>query len=542
MRYRPLAWGAVGGGAAGLAVLTALLWFRTAPLPEGAQGRASGAGAPVTASAPAMPRSTTALPGPTPALTDVPCWFPLPAGREARCGILTVPETWAAPGSRLLKLHFVVLRGAVGGSAPPLVYLPGGPGEPARIDAQGIGEWWDWLARADWLRQRDLVIFDPRGVGLSEPNMNCPELGDAAYRAFVQPLGLERENALWAEAARRCYERLAASGIDLASYNTSAMVEDLRSLIGQLGYRSWDLLATSYGTRVALRFIDRWRLGTRAIVLDSVYPPDVTAYVDSGPAAARVFTSLFRECDADKACHTAFPAIAKRFEAIVRRAAANPITVELADPRGGSPLKARLDDGKLVDALFFAFYDWHRIAELPAIITALDAGDTRPLARLAGLAFDNYVSTAVSHGLFLSVECHDEFPFNRQDAVDQAAAELPLYRSFALSNLPLAACPSWPVGQATAEERRPVASDVAALILSGELDPMTPESWAKSAARSLPHAVTLEFRGIGHGVLAAHGCAGVIVGRFLANPARPPLDDCLLAVGAPHFHGAAPGG
>jgi len=202
----------------------------------------------------------------------------------------------------------------------------------------------------------------------------------------------------------------------------------------------------------------------------------------------------------------------------------------------------RLDDGRLIDALFYAFYDWRHIAELPAIVAALAAADTRPLAGLARAALENYVSASVSHGLYLSVECHDEFPFNTRAAVDQAVAQQPLYRNFALESLALAACPSWAVGQAGAEERRAAASQVPVLLLSGELDPVTPPAWAKVAAKDLPHAVRLDFRGIGHGVLAAHACAGIIVGRFLTDPARSPLDDCLLAVGPPRFQGVAPGG
>ncbi|HEX6842094.1 MAG TPA: alpha/beta hydrolase, partial [Stellaceae bacterium] len=110
------------------------------------------------------------------------------------------------------------------------------------------------------------------------------------------------------------------------------------------------------------------------------------------------------------------------------------------------------------------------------------------------------------------------------------------------STLPLVACPSWPVGQASAEERRAAQSDVPVLLLSGDLDPVTPAAWAKTAAKDLPRAVRLDFRGVGHGVLAAHACAGKIVGRFLSDPSRTPLDDCLLAVGPPHFQSVLPGG
>jgi pimeloyl-ACP methyl ester carboxylesterase len=536
MGRRPLLWGACGGGLAGLLLLVVLVWLRT-PGPVEPSRTVSR----VTPAATAATQGAGALAAARPGIEDMPCWFAPPAGRSARCGSFAVPERRGAP-SRLLHLRFVVFRGDPGGAEDPVLYLAGGPGEPAQIDADSIGHWWDWIARAPWLRQRDLVVFDFRGVGLSEPNMTCPELSDAAYQAFAEPLGPDQGAALWSAAAKRCHDRLAASGIDLASYNTDAIIEDAHSLITELGYRRWNLLATSYGTRAALRFIDRWHDGTRAVVLDSVYPPNIAAYVDGGAAAAGVFAALFRDCESEKSCHTAFPSLRKSFEQIVRRAAVTPITVAVPDPRGGPPLEARLDDGKLIEVLFYAFYDWRRIGDIPAIINALAAADTRPLVPLARIALDNYVSAAVSLGLYLSVECHDEYPFNTPAAIEHATVELPLYRNFAMTTLPLAACPVWPVGQAAGEERRAVASDVPVLLLSGELDPVTPPRWARAASQHLAHAVGFDFRDVGHGVLAAHACAGLIVGRFLADPARAPFDDCLLAVGPPNFQSVAPGG
>src|SRR5580693_518666 len=116
MWRRPLAWGAVGGGIAGLVVLGLLLWFRAAP-PEHKQ--MTGAGTP--ASAPANLAARTAI-------DDMACWFAAPAGRSARCGILTVPERWNASQSRPFHLRFVVFRGDAGGAADPIVYIAGGPG------------------------------------------------------------------------------------------------------------------------------------------------------------------------------------------------------------------------------------------------------------------------------------------------------------------------------------------------------------------------------------------------------------------------------
>jgi pimeloyl-ACP methyl ester carboxylesterase len=460
------------------------------------------------------------------------CWFAVPTGRDARCGVLTVPEQWDEVQARLLHLRFVVFRGSDRSEADPIVYLAGGPGEPAGIDEASISRWWDWIRRANWLGKRDLVVFDYRGAGLSEPNMNCPELAEAAYRVFGKARSVAEAKQEWSTAASRCRDRLQETGIDLASYRTEIIAEDLHSLLEHLGYRSWDFLAVSYGTRVALDFVGRWPEGTRAVILDSVYPPNTSAYAESGRAAADAFAALFSECNQDRNCREEFPQLAETFRQLLRHAATAPVSVGLRVVEGQ---ELRLDAAELTDALLQAFYDWREIAGLPATIAEASEGDTRLLQPLVQRALDTYTSTRISHGLFFSVECADEFPLSAPDDIGRAAAALPLFSDFIISNLPLTVCPSWPVVGTAATTPPTAGREVPMLMLSGELDPITPPDWAKRAAQSLPRATQIRFRGVGHGVLAAHDCAGLIVGRFLDNPARPPLDNCLLAVGPPAF-------
>jgi pimeloyl-ACP methyl ester carboxylesterase len=458
------------------------------------------------------------------------CWFVMPADHHASCGVLTVPERWQADRSRALHLKFVVFRASVLPAVEPMIYVNGGPGDAAGIDERSIGRWWALIDKTSWLKARDLVVFDPRGVGLSKPSLNCHELGDAAALIFGQSLSLEQSNSAWSRAAGQCQERLHELGVELDQYTTEANIADLHSLIAHLGYRSWTLLAVSYGSRVALGLIDRWPEGTSAVILDSVYPNGEVAYADAGKSAAGAFSQLFKECDAHRSCRSDFPQIAATFERVVRRAAVTPIAISLANPSGGPRLQARLDDSRLIDVLVHAFYNWQDIARLPAIITALDEGDVRPLEHLADITAGVYASEEISHGVFFSVECRDAFPFPDHDAIERTITEVPLYRSFVLSNLLLAVCPNWPIDRAEPRERAAVNREVPILVLSGEIDPFTPPQWARVLA-STRKAVQIEFRGVGHGVLDAHACAGRIVARFLRDPTGSPVDDCLLAVG-----------
>lgn len=493
------------------------------------------------AAAPAVPERSPPTPpilarAPLPRLEPTNCWFAIPPGRAARCASLVVAERRDVPGGRTLRLRFVVFEGKGPNHATdPVIYISGGPGEPAQIDAATIGRWWSWIARAPWLGQRDVVVFDQRGVGVSEPKMTCPELAEAGYRIFPQALSEAAEAAQWQEAARQCHDRLTHAGLDLKAYNTRAIVADLRDLIQQLGYRSWNIFAVSYGTRVALDFLRGGTPGTRSVVLDSVYPPEVRSYIDGPRNGERAFHELFRECGEDAACNAAFPRLEKSFAEVVRGAAATPLAVTLADPRTGAPVEARLDDARLVEALFYGLYDWRSTQQMPAIIAGLAHGDTKLFLPLAAAAFATYASTEASDGLYLSVECHDEYPFNSREAVERAADADPLMKGFALTTLPLMACPGWPVGSAAAADRAAVTSDLPILILSGDLDPVASPDWAKEAAARLPHARLLRFPGVGHGVVAAHACADRLIGRFFADPEKQPYDDCLLAVGEAGF-------
>ena len=495
---------------------------------------------------PTMPAATASTPttitptrAPTSAIEKVACWFTAPPGHTARCGILRVPERRDAAGaSRQLGLRFAILGHSTPASTNPIVYISGGPGEAAQIDADSIGSWWSWMEREPWLHNRDLVLFDQRGVGLSEPRMDCPELVDAAYKVLEQVLTPAASDSIWAEAAGRCRARLAATGLDLASYNTASIVADLKDLLAQLGYRSPILLANSYGTRVALRLAADPAIGIRAMVLDSVDPPEAHDYTDSAANAAAAFAGVFHICAANAVCNATFPDLAGDFDRSVARAAQTPLPVTVIDPRGGS-LIAQLDDGKLIETLFYAFYDARWLEQLPAMIAAIAQGDTRPLAPLVRLGLDNYDEGGASLGLFLSVECHDDFAFNPRAEVERAAAAVPQFRKFALSNLPLAACPAWPVGRASKAEHAPLTRDVPMLLLSGELDPATPPRWAEAVAARVPHAYLFKFPGIGHGVLGTQACASRLVEHFLTNPSQRPRDDCLLALAPPQFRKVA---
>src|SRR3546814_14934495 len=77
----------------------------------------------------------------------------------------------------------------------------------------------------------------------------------------------------------------------------------------------------------------------------------------------------------------------------------------------------------------------------------------------------------------------------------------------------VAQCVAWPKGKRPDDFHQPLASDVPALLLSGELDPVTPPAYAERVVKTLPNGRSLVLRGQGHNVIGA-GCMPKLFAQF----------------------------
>ena len=269
----------------------------------------------------ATPEPTaTAEPTPTevppPATTatfeEAPCPFALPPGQiegqSVECGYLLVPEDRADPDSPNLRLAVAIFHPSGGASQPdPILYLSGGPGGSA---LEFLSLTFSKLEPA-LAANRDLILFDQRGVGRSEPALDCPamiELGRELLDDELDGKVLTKEEAfeLALETLLACYQDLSQIA-DLSAYNTVANAADVNDLRLALGYDQVNLWGTSYGTRLALGVMRDHPDGLRSVILDSVYPPDVDLYLESPANVNRAFTVFFEGCAQDEACNAAYP-------------------------------------------------------------------------------------------------------------------------------------------------------------------------------------------------------------------------------------------
>jgi pimeloyl-ACP methyl ester carboxylesterase len=97
------------------------------------------------------------------------------------------------------------------------------------------------------------------------------------------------------------------------------------------------------------------------------------------------------------------------------------------------------------------------------------------------------------------------------------------------------ACELWPRASLPEGYSEPVACDVPVVVLSGELDPVTPPRWGESVVEHLPRGRHIVVSGAAHGTLA-NRCVPKLLASFFETADTVGLDTgCVEALRRPPF-------
>ena len=236
------------------------------------------------------------------------------------CGWLVVPESRNRPDTKTIRLAVEIFRGSEPNGAPPLVLLHGGPGGRGGIRMYSAG-----VAMSPLPKHRDVVIYNQRGAGLSEPTL-CPAYDRVAESAYNLRDGAEKDARMRA-ARRACIAELDAKHIDRLAYNTAASGADLIDLRRALGYAEWDIRGVSYGARLAQEVMVRDRQGIRAVELASPVARGFPSRAEQPLSTQRAFERLFAACALQPSCHDAFPDVEQDFYASSDELTKSPVPV-----------------------------------------------------------------------------------------------------------------------------------------------------------------------------------------------------------------------
>lgn len=439
------------------------------------------------------------------------------------CTSLPVPLDRAGTVGGTISLSVERKLAGANPSRTAVVALAGGPGQAALPLAEFIAQ-----AIAPALGSRDLLVFDQRGTGASDP-LSCP-----AFEAFSgQPAD---------EIFGACASQL---GPARGAFTTQESVQDIEALRQAAGYEKLVLYGTSYGTKVALAYAESYPQNVEALVLDSVVPSGgwEPLHISSFQAIAGVLAEL---CS-DGACAGITSNPVGDLATLAAQLGKRPLRGTVYDGSGRRH-SLSLDERGLLDILEAGDLNPALRALLPAAVRSALRHDPDPLLRLRALSeglipsvpIENATAEAspeVDETLYAATICEESpFPWSRSapaaTRLSEALAFLhaqptadfyPFNANTAFNDSVLPACAGWPDASPPPPAPSPL-PDVPTLILSGEQDLRTPTSGARAVAAQIPDAQLLLVPFTGHSVLGSDlsECSALAVKAFFSASAVQP--------------------
>lgn len=436
-----------------------------------------------------------------------------------QCGTLAVPLDEATP-DRTVVLSVIRRRARrPNDRIGSLVFNPGGPGVPAVDFLRSVAS-----TLPDGLRDRfDLVAFDPRGVGGSQP-VQCTASLDPFFDQPFEPATPAERSALVAAATAVAQQCAARNGDFLAHIGTADAVRDLERLRLALGDDTLSYVGYSYGTYLGAAYAQAHPDRVRAVVLDGPVDPTLSARATT-LAQVRGFEhaldDFLANCSENRGCafhHDGDAAAA--YDALRARAARSPLPAHI--PSGRTLNQTRFD-AAVLQQLYLGRSAWSGLAQA---LADADDGDASSLLAGADAFVGRDADGSDDHVLdaFWAVTCLDGPVVTGADAAAKLEAEAveiaPRLGAFIVNNsLP---CSVWSVPPRSPSPALTAAGAPPILVIGTTEDPATPLAQARALASTLARGRLLVAVGEQHTSFDnGNECVDTAVTRYLLDRRLP---------------------
>jgi len=437
----------------------------------------------------------------TPPLTLEPCFIDGVKERIS-CASVMLPLDYSNPGGESIPVHVAVIPAkSAAPAADPFLVFAGGPGQAA-------GEFGFLIEAAfdDIRSDRDILLIDQRGTGKSH-GLRC---------SFE---GLEDSAQDFRLVAEECRAEFT---IDVRHFTLENIIRDTDEIRELLGYQQLNLWGGSYGTKSISLYLKRYPERVRSIIVDGILPPDQSLFLSAPASAERALGKLVEDCKTQPACNTAFPNFREQVDTLVEQAANGELRYEGIDPVSGKYIELDIGFEMAVESIRSVMYSAEGTTLLPYVVNEATGGNLTPM--LASLMNSSAVSDSMYLGATMSLLCGEDVA-----SIDAEAAAKAGEGSFARDSyyrIWSGHCSGWDyVRPAAADFFAPINSNVPALMLSGDLDPVTPPSLGDHWAKGFPNGRHITVKGTGH-ITSHAACMPKLLSEFIDH-----LDPALLDTG-----------
>jgi len=401
-------------------------------------------------------------------------------------GRLTLPENRSIENGATLSIAYYRLESTAENPGPAVFLLAGGPG----------ASWIDSFEQDERFREvtfyqelSDVVLFDQRGAGHSEPNLQCE-----GRQLISQDLPLTEDVLRTAIGSKvtECRKHWKERGVDLSAYNTDESAADVDALRQALGYEKIILVGGSYGSHLGLHVLRKYPDVVDRAIFYGIEGPDHTWDMPSEKLAALERIAAATEAAPYYKGKIPEGGLLAALETVVERVSRNPVVTVLT--RGEDSIDVEVN--ALVVTAVASRRAGKRSAPLvwPDLILAMYNGDYSMPAQAAMGMRSISPPNAMSHAM--DVASGISPGRRKQIAADPAARILgDINRGYNLID------GLWQVPDLGEDFRADVVSDVPTLLVHGTWDTSTPIENAREVAAGLRNGHLIEVVGGTHGAL-----------------------------------------
>ncbi len=449
-----------------------------------------------------------------PRFEQADCAVPVPKGENAECGYLVVKEKRVAKNDKTIRLPIIILRAENPDSKnEPVLRTLGGPGASS---LRMVGS----RSRAPWLKNRDLIIFEQRGTKYAQPALDCAEVSAANIASAKKQFDAKAARADEIKAAKACFDRLTAQGIDLSAYNSAESAADIEDLRRALKLEKINLWGVSYSARLMLNVMRDYPQGIRSVVLESTMPPEINYDEVGVDGIVSALNQLFNNCKADSECLAAYPNLENEFYETVAKLNKEPVIANVKDAKSGASFDVKLNGDDfatwIIDYLLSDSAE--AIVDAPLVIHATFEGTYAAFKRYAN---DKISPSNYSLGMRYSFWCSEEIPFESRPKIAAQSNVYPRLKGYEVMSLP-EICGVWKVSAAKPWENSAVKSDIPTFVVAAEYDAYTPPAWGKATTKNLKNSFFVEIPWAGHGPAFSTPCLRDLIAAFFDNPKQVP--------------------
>jgi pimeloyl-ACP methyl ester carboxylesterase len=453
-----------------------------------------------------------------------PAPTPLPDDGEWQCATMKAPLDWSDPKGDTIGLELIRVRTTGTGNERigSLVFNFGGPGASGVTTLPGFADSFETLRT-----RYDLVSFDPRGVGRSDPVLceNDQQL-DAYFQQDATPDDAAERTQLL-DSTKEFNDACEQNSEEILPHvRTTDAARDLDLMRHVLGDDSLHYFGFSYGTELGGVYAHLFPKRVGRVVFDAVVDPTLNPE-RSSLAQVKGFQRALENFAEDCASKTEECPIGDSAQNVTDRIAALLKDLEHKPIQGVFPRE--LTQSAATSGIAQALYSKDLWETLTEGLKQAYGGDGSILMLLSDSLngrsengeYDN--STAAN----IAISCADTKPRYDTSYVERKLPEFraasPLFgESWAWAML---SCTDWAVAGAADHPDVSAPGSAPILVVGNTGDPATPYEGARAMVNALGKGVGVEltYRGQGHGAYdSKNPCVQGAVNGYLLDGKVPP--------------------